>query len=735
VFEELQVSLITETVVVAANDDYAELHFLFGDWRDPRIRCVGEWCARFDQPDRSFPDIRPALDVRHLTSRAFEAACADLYDSRLQRAYKGFLEVAATAEVRMLPYFAALARIGAAHSQALLKRHARAQFLFEHIAVDDPVLALVIRLLATLNLSNWGKDVGAVDRIPEVPSKLPRSLDLLLGAYRSYVVSRLCLRSAARAEGLAALAAIAAHPAFSQHPAIVRGHVLRMTGILLDVSDSKPKGRRVLENAIVTYESVGYEHGIVQAAISLARVTESIDPEQTRRYLGRAEEILNHTDAPGQERLTGRQMLGERASLCSRRAHLEFAQGHLDTAIQLCKDDLAQVRQLANNLPEGLPREEGQHREAEECFARSAALFARVGDAMNVFFSHARRCSALIALGTLDDAEREVAVMQQILLSRTKQDVREKEEAIIETFQATMYWRKRDDAVLAQALLGRALDTLHRYGRDYYYGTALVLDAEILEKTGDRISAYYRLMVARHCAVAIEADDLRRLVDERLMNLSVEVGGLQEREQLKRVELTVLFADLRHFTTASARIEPVKMASFISQFAERVSRGTMRHGGRPTRFLGDCVMALFGLNPAVTTAKEQLAALAACEIYELFRNLRKLWDHTPELATIGLGFGIATGEVTIGRFGWEELSEFSAIGERVDLASALQDCSRDGEVHFCPETFRSLRRSHPSIQAEERTEIRGIGAQLAFRAQITDLVDALSSQMRIHPTL
>ena len=733
---------MTDGAAGAASNDYAEVRFLFGDWIDRQIRTVGDWCARFEQGERhTLTDIRPRLDVDHLTSRAFEMACADLHDSRLQRAYTKFVDVAATAQVRMLPYFEALARIGAAHTQALLKRHARAKNLFEHTAVEDPVLALVIHLLGTANLSNWGKSSGEPTPLPPVPAGLPRPLELVLGAFRGYVQSRLCLRTGERTEGLGALNAITSQPAFHQVHPIVRGHVLRMTGVLLDVSDRKPKARSILEKAIASYESAGYDLGIVQTAISLVRVTESIDPEQTRRYLGRAEEILRHTDAPGQERMGGRQMLGERAALSSRRAHLELAAGHIDAAIQLCKEDLAQVQQLANNVPEGLPREEANvhrhlgrmllaksnYREAEECFARSAELFAQVGDVMNVFFSRARRVSALVALHRLDDAEREVAELAAILHSRAKQDIREKEEAIVETFQAMMYWRKRHDAVMAQALLGRALDTLHRYGRDYYYGTALVLDAEILEQTGDRISAHYRLMEARSCAVAVEAEDLRRAVDERLMNLSAEVGNTQIREQLKRVELTILFADLRQLHSASTRIEPTKMASFISRFAERVSRGTMRHGGRPTRFLGDSVMALFGLNREMTTPKERLAALAACDIYELVRNLRKLWDHTPELAGVGLGFGIATGEVTIGRFGWEELSEFSAIGERVDLASGLQECSRDGEVHFCAETFRQLRRLHPSIRAEERTEIlKGLGAQLVFRAQIADLVDDLS---------
>jgi class 3 adenylate cyclase len=734
---------VSDGPVVAASDAYIEVRYLLGDYVDRELKGVGDWYERFeDEP--SLSGIRPLITERQSIRRTFEEACADLYDSRLMSAYRRFGDLVATAQLRKEPYFEALARIGAAHSQASLKRHARARNLFEHTAVEDPVLVFVARLLGTLNLSNWGQDAGEASQVPAVPAGLPKPLETLLAAHRAYVYARLCLRASARADGLEALQVAVAQPGFKELSPIARGHLFRMMGILLDVSGRKAKGRGMLENAITAYETAGFQLGIVQAAISLARVTESIDPEQTRRYLGRASEIVDQTDAPGQERVTGRQMLGERASLYSRRAQLEFAAGHIDAAIRLCREDLAQVMLLAKNLPEGLPREEANvHRhlgrmllvqndyaEAEQCFARSAALFARVGDAMNVFFSRARRCTALLAMGRLDDAERETATLAAILEARNTLDVREKEEAIVETFNATLYWRKRRDAVMAQSLLGRALDTLHRYGRDYYYGAALVLDAEILEESGDRISAYHRLLEARSCAAAIEAEDLRRVVDERLMNLPMAESHTQVREHLKRVELTMVFADLREFNAASARIEPVKMASFINEFAQRVSRGTMRHGGLPTRFLGNSVMALFGLNKAVTTPKELQAALAVCEIYELFRYQRALWDHTPVLASIGLGFGIATGEVTIGRFGWGELSEFSAIGERVNLASALQGSSRDGEVHFCADTFSQLRLLHSTIRAEHRTEMRkDLGTQVAFRARIADLVDDLSVQM------
>jgi class 3 adenylate cyclase len=307
--------------------------------------------------------------------------------------------------------------------------------------------------------------------------------------------------------------------------------------------------------------------------------------------------------------------------------------------------------------------------------------------------------------------------------------VREKEEAILEVFQATLYWRRHQDVVMAQAQLGRALDTLHRYGRDYYYGMALLLDAEVLEGSGDRIAAHERLNEARSCAIACEAEDLRRVVDERLAKLPIEDGHSTVREALSRTQLTVVFASLQHFTQASARIEPTKMATFVGAFAERVSRATMHHSGLPTRFLGDSVMALFGLNKSIAIPKERLAALAACEIYELFRNLRKLWDHTAELGQIGLGFGIATGEVTIGRFGWQRLAEFSAIGERVTLAAALQGCSRDGEVTLCDETFRALRQLHPTLRSEERTEILSeLGTRTVFRCRVGNLVDDLSIQ-------
>ena len=211
--------------------------------------------------------------------------------------------------------------------------------------------------------------------------------------------------------------------------------------------------------------------------------------------------------------------------------------------------------------------------------------------------------------------------------------------------------------------------------------------------------------------------------------MPIEPGHTQIRQRLGRLELSVLYADLRNFGRASASLEPAKMSEFIKGFAERVSRGTRRHGGHPTRFLGDSAMMLFGLSAAGAITKERLAAQAACEIYELFRYLRSQWDHTPEVSSMGLTFAIATGEVTIGQFGWEGLSAFTAIGDRVNLAGLLARNCRDGELSCCDVTFQRLRRQHPSLRGEERTEVLGeLGSRTSYRCRVALLVDDLAIQ-------
>ena len=191
-----------------------------------------------------------------------------------------------------------------------------------------------------------------------------------------------------------------------------------------------------------------------------------------------------------------------------------------------------------------------------------------------------------------------------------------------------------------------------------------------------------------------------------------------------QARLTTLFADIREFTAASSVIPPDVMAGFIKEFADAVGKCISRRGGAPVRFLGDCVMGLFDLESG---ASEVAALRAATDLHELFVSLRSRWgERIPELAAVGIGFGVATGSVVAGTFGTEDLGEFSAIGEPVNRASRLQGVAADGEIVMCEMTLAAAS-GHLAFNAQRReVSLKGLGDVCAWSVRAVALARAMS---------
>ena len=119
-------------------------------------------------------------------------------------------------------------------------------------------------------------------------------------------------------------------------------------------------------------------------------------------------------------------------------------------------------------------------------------------------------------------------------------------------------------------------------------------------------------------------------------------------------------------------------------------------------------MAVFG-GDDMPFGKERMALEAACSMYERFKNQRLRWGgRHPDLAEIGIGFGLSTGTVVADRFGSEELSEYSVIGEAVNLASQLQEWAANEEIIISEQAFQEIAREVPNIPSEPRTlQLRG----------------------------
>ncbi len=192
---------------------------------------------------------------------------------------------------------------------------------------------------------------------------------------------------------------------------------------------------------------------------------------------------------------------------------------------------------------------------------------------------------------------------------------------------------------------------------------------------------------------------LRRFLSPQIVDLVVSQGG-EERLESHRAEVTVLFADLRGFTSFAERSEPGVVMSALAAFHALAGPLINHYEGTLERFLGDGIMVLFN-DPVPCPDPESRAVRLACELRAGFRQA--VASPTVLEERLGLGIGIAHGMATLGRIGYEGRFDYAAIGTAANLAARLCEAAEDGQILVTEEIARSTKEIAPVITLGERS--------------------------------
>jgi adenylate cyclase len=143
----------------------------------------------------------------------------------------------------------------------------------------------------------------------------------------------------------------------------------------------------------------------------------------------------------------------------------------------------------------------------------------------------------------------------------------------------------------------------------------------------------------------------------------------------ERRRITVLFSDIRSYTTLSEKLAPEEVVGWLNEYFSEQVAVIHAHRGTVDKFIGDAVMAFWGA-PLPEAEQERLAATCAAEMIRTSRRLAGEWRERggPPLA---IGVGIATGDAVVGNVGSEQLRAYTAIGDTVNLASRLEGKTKD----------------------------------------------------------
>lgn len=172
-------------------------------------------------------------------------------------------------------------------------------------------------------------------------------------------------------------------------------------------------------------------------------------------------------------------------------------------------------------------------------------------------------------------------------------------------------------------------------------------------------------------------------VATELMEGSVELGG-------ENREVTVLFADIRGFTSMTFGMEPQEVIQLLNECMERLSRAVDAEGGVVDKFIGDEIMAVFGA-PVVQEDHARRAVRAALRMREGITEINEA-RATSGKAPLGLGIGIASGIAVAGNMGSADRLNYTVLGETVNLAARLTDEAAAGDILVSEGTERSVTR-------------------------------------------
>ncbi|MCP3873604.1 MAG: adenylate/guanylate cyclase domain-containing protein [Desulfobacteraceae bacterium] len=178
--------------------------------------------------------------------------------------------------------------------------------------------------------------------------------------------------------------------------------------------------------------------------------------------------------------------------------------------------------------------------------------------------------------------------------------------------------------------------------------------------------------------------------------------GLQGEER----ELSILFLDIRGFTSISEKMSSHELGNFMNDFLTRMSRIIMKNNGTVDKFIGDAIMAFWGaprenLSHAVDAVETALQLKS--ELTHLHTRYKK-----QDLPKISVGIGINSGIVSVGNFGSKDRFDYTVMGDNVNLASRLEGANKNyGTTILISENTKNLLQDTFFCRYIDKVKVKG----------------------------
>jgi adenylate cyclase len=209
-------------------------------------------------------------------------------------------------------------------------------------------------------------------------------------------------------------------------------------------------------------------------------------------------------------------------------------------------------------------------------------------------------------------------------------------------------------------------------------------------------------------------DTFARFVPEAVVDQVLELTDGDLRLGGVRREGTVLFSDLRNFTTFSETLEPDQVVELLNRYLSEMSDAIMDHGGTLTAYMGDGIMAVFGA-PIVQDDHAQRALAAAREMLDVRLPRFNEWMRSEGLGEgFQMGIGLNSGVLMSGQVGSKRRLEYTAIGDVTNTASRLEGMTKGTphQLFMAEQTKEQLRGEPDGLLFVDEFDVRGRAARM-----------------------
>jgi adenylate cyclase len=175
----------------------------------------------------------------------------------------------------------------------------------------------------------------------------------------------------------------------------------------------------------------------------------------------------------------------------------------------------------------------------------------------------------------------------------------------------------------------------------------------------------------------------------------------------ERKEVSILFSDIRGYTTLTENLEATEVVSLLNEYFETMVESVFNHQGTLDKFIGDALMAVYGAPLPLSENHAWMAVKSALDMRQRLRefNQRRICTNQP---LFKIGIGISSGEVVCGNIGSRKRMDYTVIGDGVNLSSRLESVTKEyGCDIIISESTYDLCGDHLIVRELDKIRVKG----------------------------